>query len=159
MRARFAWLFVIARNSAFAYKGRAADVKQVGRELGVRYVLEGSVRRAGDRVRVSAQLVDAVADGCVWAEQFDRRMLDVFDLQDDIVASIAATVAPEITAAEIGRARSKRPNTLTAWDRTGVGPFLHNDARDRPPEISNGTVTLHTGGARDAWVMLPVISQ
>ena len=71
---RFGWLFVIARNSAFTYKGKAVDVRQVGRELGVRYVLEGSVRRAGDRVRVSAQLVDAVADGCVWAEQFDRKM-------------------------------------------------------------------------------------
>ena len=100
---RFGWLFVIARNSAFTYKGKAVDVRQVGRELGVRYVLEGSVRRAGDRVRVSAQLVDAVADGCVWAEQFDRKMLDIFELQDDIVASIVATVAPEITSAEIER--------------------------------------------------------
>ena len=113
---RFGWLFVIARNSAFTYKGKAVDVRQAGRELGVRYVLEGSVRRAGDRVRVSAQLVDAVADGCVWAEQFDRKMLDIFELQDDIVASIAATVAPEITSAEIERARTKRPNTLNAWD-------------------------------------------
>ena len=113
---RFGWLFVIARNSAFTYKGKAVDVRQVGRELGVRYVLEGSVRRAGDRVRVSAQLVDAVADGCVWAEQFDRKMLDIFELQDEIVASIAATVAPEITSAEIERARIKRPNTLDAWD-------------------------------------------
>jgi adenylate cyclase len=113
---RFGWLFVIARNSAFTYKGKAVDVRQVGRELGVRYVLEGSVRRAGDRVRVRAQLVDAVADGCVWAEQFDRKMLDIFELQDEIVASIAATVAPEITSAEIERARTERPNTLNAWD-------------------------------------------
>jgi adenylate cyclase len=113
---RFGWLFVIARNSAFTYKGKAVDVRQVGRELGVRYVLEGSVRRAGDRVRVSVQLVDAVADGCVWAEQFDRKMLDIFELQDEIVASIAATVVPEITSAEIERARIKRPNTLDAWD-------------------------------------------
>jgi adenylate cyclase len=92
----FDWLFVIARNSAFTYKGKAVDVKQVGRELGVRYVLEGSVRRAGDRVRVNAQLIDADADGHVWAERFDRQMVDVFELQDDIVASIASTVAPEI---------------------------------------------------------------
>ena len=113
---RFGWLFVIARNSTFTYKGKAVDLRQVGRELGVRYVLEGSVRRAGDRVRVRAQLVDAVADGCVWAEQFDRKMLDLFELQDEIVASIAATVAPEITSAEIERARTKRPNTLNAWD-------------------------------------------
>jgi len=113
---RFGWLFVIARNSAFTYKGKAVDLRQVGRELGVRYVLEGSVRRAGDRVRVSAQLVDAVADGCVWAEQFDRKMLDIFELQDEIVARIAATVVPEITSAEIERARIKRPNTLDGWD-------------------------------------------
>jgi adenylate cyclase len=113
---RFGWLFVIARNSAFTYKGKAVNVRQVGRELGVRYVLEGSVRRAGDRVRVSAQLVDAVADGCVWAEQFDRKLPDIFELQDDIVASIAATVAPEITSAEIERARTKRPTTVNAWD-------------------------------------------
>ena len=109
-------LFVIARNSAFTYKNAAVDVKQVGRELGVRYVLEGSVRRAGDRVRVNAQLIDAYADRHVWAERFDRKMDDVFELQDDIVANIAATVAPEITLAEIERARSKRPATLTAWD-------------------------------------------
>jgi adenylate cyclase len=113
----FDWLFVIARNSAFTYKGKAVDVKQVGRELGVRYVLEGSVRRAGDRVRVNAQLIDAHADGHVWAERFDRQMVDVFALQDDIVASIASTVAPEITLAEIERARGKRPDTLNAWDR------------------------------------------
>ena len=113
---RFGWLFVIARNSAFTYKGKAVDVGQVGRELGARYLLEGSVRRAGDRVRVSVQLVDAIADRCVWAEQFDRKMLDIFELQDDIVARIAATVAPEITSAEIERARIKRPNTLDAWD-------------------------------------------
>ena len=112
----FDWLFVIARNSAFTYKGEAVDVKQVGRELGVRYVLEGSVRRAGDRVRVNAQLIDADADMHVWAERFDRQMADVFELQDDIVASIASTVAPEITLAEIERARGKRPNTLNAWD-------------------------------------------
>jgi adenylate cyclase len=113
---RFDWLFVIARNSAFTYKGEAVDVKQVGRELGVRYVLEGSVQRAGDRVRVNAQLIDADVDGHVWAERFDRRMIDVFELQDDIVASIAATVAPEITLAEIERTRNKRPNTLNTWD-------------------------------------------
>ena len=110
------WLFVIARNSAFTYKGETIDVKRVGRELGVRYVLEGSVRRAGDRVRINAQLVDAEADRHVWAERFDRQMVDVFELQDDIVASIAATVGPEITLAEIVRARDKRPETLDAWD-------------------------------------------
>ena len=113
---RFNWLFVIARNSAFTYKGAAVGIKQVGHELGVRYVLEGSVRRFGDRVRVNAQLIDASTDSHVWAERFDHRLVDVFDLQDEIVASIAATVAPEITLAEIERTRDKRPNTLNAWD-------------------------------------------
>ena len=113
---RFDGLFVIARNSAFTYKGEAVDVKRVGQELGVRYVLEGSVRRAGDRVRINAQLVDAETDRHVWAERFDRQMDDVFELQDDIVARIAATVGPEITLAEIERARGKRPGTLDAWD-------------------------------------------
>ncbi len=113
---RFDGLFVIARNSAFAYKSEAADVKRVGRELGVRYVLEGSVRRSGDRVRVNTQLVDAEVVRHVWAERFDRQMGDVFELQDDIVASIAATLGPEITQAEIERARGKRPGALDAWD-------------------------------------------
>ncbi|MEE8606902.1 MAG: hypothetical protein V3S55_04815, partial [Nitrospiraceae bacterium] len=113
---RFDSLFVIARNSAFAYKGEVVDVKRVGRELGVRYILEGSVRRAGKRVRVNAQLIDAHADRHVWAERFDRQMEDVFELQDDIVASIAATVGPEITLAEIERARNKRPDALDTWD-------------------------------------------
>jgi adenylate cyclase len=113
---RFDWLFVIARNSAFTYKGEAVNVKRVGRELGVRYILEGSVRRAGDRVRINAQLIDAEADHHVWAQRYDRKMDDVFDLQDDIVASIAAIVGPEITLAEIERTRGKRPDTLDAWD-------------------------------------------
>jgi TolB-like protein/class 3 adenylate cyclase/Tfp pilus assembly protein PilF len=113
---RFDSLFVIARNSAFTYKGEAIDVKQVGRELGVRYVLEGSVRRAGDRVRVNAQLIDAESDRHVWADRFDREIADVFELQDNIVASIAATVGPEITLAEAERVRDKRPETFDSWD-------------------------------------------
>jgi adenylate cyclase len=113
---RFDWLFVIARNSAFTYKGEAVDVKRVGRELGVRYVLEGSVRRMGDRVRINAQLIDAGTGRHVWAERFDRQMEDVFAVQDDIVASIAAVGGPEITSAEIKRAQDKRPDKLGAWD-------------------------------------------
>lgn len=112
----FDWLFVIARNSAFAYKGRALDVRRVGKELGVRYILEGSVRKFGNRVRVNAQLVDAELDHHVWAHRFDQQMDDIFELQDSIVGSIAATVGPEITMAEIERARSKHPKTLRAWD-------------------------------------------
>ena len=113
---RIDWLFVIARNSAFTYKGDAVDVKRVGRELGVRYVVEGSVRRAGNRVRINAQLIDTGSGRHVWAERFDREMDDIFELQDDIVARIAATLGPEITLAEIDRARSKRPGALDAWD-------------------------------------------
>ncbi len=154
---RFNWLFVIARNSAFAYKGVAVDVKQVGRELGVRYVLEGSVRRAGDRVRVNAQLIDTDTDSHVWAEQFDRQMVDIFDLQDDIVASIAATVAPEITLAEIERSRGKRPNALNAWDHylrataayrkmthedVGIAIALLGQATDDDPEFANAYALL-----------------
>jgi adenylate cyclase len=166
----FDWLFVIARNSAFTYKGKAVDVKQVGRELGVRYVLEGSVRRAGDRVRVNAQLIDAHADGHVWAERFDRQMVDVFALQDDIVASIASTVAPEITLAEIDRARGKRPNTLNAWDRylRAIAAFhrmtqddvaaavsLLEQAIDIEPEFANAYALLsrcHTHIGARGWV-------
>jgi adenylate cyclase len=113
---RFEWLFVIARNSAFTYKGKAVDAKQVGHELGVRYILEGSVRRAGDRVRVNAQLIDAESVHHVWAQRYDRKMDDLFELQDDIVASIATAVGPEITVAEIARSQSKRPEDLDAWD-------------------------------------------
>src|SRR5215813_5676880 len=113
---RFEWLFVIARNSAFAYKGKAVDVRRVGRELGVRYVLEGSVRRSGNRVRISAQLIDAGADRHVWAQRYDREIRDLFELQDDIVASITGTVGPEITLAEIARTRGKRPDHFDAWD-------------------------------------------
>ena len=113
---RFDWLFVVARNSAFTYKGKAVDVKQVGRELGVRYILEGSVRRAGNRVRTNVQLIDTTTDRHLWAERFDREMEDVFELQDDIVARIATTVGPEITLAEIERAQGKRPETFDAWD-------------------------------------------
>jgi len=113
---RFEWLFVIARNSAFTYKGKAVDVRRVGRELGVRYVLEGSVRRSGNRVRINAQLIGAEADHHVWAQRYDREIRDLFELQDDIVASIAATVGPEITLAEIARTRGKRPDDFDAWD-------------------------------------------
>jgi len=113
---RFDWIFVIARNSAFTYKGEAVDVKRVHRELGVRYVLEGSVRRVNDRVRINAQLIDAEIDRHVWAQRYDRNMDDVFALQDDIVASIATTVGPEITFAEIERTRGKRPDDLDAWE-------------------------------------------
>lgn len=108
--------FVIARNSSFTYRGGAVDIKQVAGELGVRYVLEGSVRRSGSRVRITAQLIDAATGNHIWAEQFDRQMDDVFAVQDDITASIVGVVTPELIGAEMKRARRKDPANLNAWD-------------------------------------------
>ncbi len=107
---------VIARNSSFTYKGRAVKVQEVARDLGVRYVLEGSLRRAGDRLRVTAQLIDAETGHHVWAERFDRQMEDVFAVQDEITERIAGVVAPELSKAELRRSASKRPDNLDAWE-------------------------------------------
>jgi adenylate cyclase len=111
-------LFVIARNSSFTYKGKAIDVRQVGRELGVRYVLEGSVRRAGDSLRVTAQLVDATSGAQIWADRFDGGISDVFKLQDRITEQVAGALQPSIRIAEIERSRRKRPQDLGAYDYT-----------------------------------------
>ena len=97
---RIHWLFVIARNSTFVYKNRAVDVKQVARELGVRYVLEGSVRRAGKRIRISAQLIDAITGGHHWAERYDRELGDIFAVQDEITRNVVAAIEPRLLAAE-----------------------------------------------------------
>ena len=113
---RIKWLFVIARNSTFTYKGRAVDVKQVGRELGVRYVLEGSVRKAADRVRITAQLIDASTGAHVWAERYDRKSDDIFALQDEITLSVVGAIEPSLRLAEIERAKRKRPDSLDAYD-------------------------------------------
>jgi TolB-like protein len=113
---RMRWLFVIARNSSFAYKGRAADVKQVGRELGVRYVLEGSVRKAAQRVRITAQLIDASTGGHLWADRFDSGLEDIFDLQDQVAASVVGAMGPKLEQAEIERARRKPTTNLNAYD-------------------------------------------
>jgi len=113
---RFGELFVIARNSSFKYKGKAVDVRQVGHELGVRYVLEGSIRRRGNRIRVSAQLIDAIAGTHRWAERYDRRLEDVFLMQDDVVGAIVAILAAHVRKAETERARSKPPNSWHAYD-------------------------------------------
>jgi TolB-like protein len=113
---RARWLRVIARNSSFTYKGRAVDVKQVGRELDVRYVLEGSVRKAGKRLRIAAQLIDAATGAHLWAERFDGEMEDVFDLQDRVTSSVVGTVAPKLEEVEIERARRKPTESLDAYD-------------------------------------------
>jgi adenylate cyclase len=108
--------FVIARNTSFTYKGRAVDVKQVAGEIGVRYVLEGSVRRDGARMRITAQLIDATTGSHVWAERYDRELVDIFAVQDEITASIVGVVAPELIGAEMQRARRMDPARMDAWD-------------------------------------------
>jgi TolB-like protein len=110
------WFFVIARNSSFVYKGRAVHISQVARELGVRYVVEGSVRRSGDRVRISAQLNDVSTGSHIWAERYDRSLADVFAVQDEITESIVAAIEPQLYAAENFRAQRKPPGSLDAWD-------------------------------------------
>jgi adenylate cyclase len=110
------WLFVIARNSTFTYKGRAVDVKEVGRELGVRYVLEGSVRKAGNRVRITGQLIDAVTGTHLWADRFDGSLEDVFELQDKIAVSVAGVIEPALQAAEMRRSAARPTTDLTAYD-------------------------------------------
>jgi TolB-like protein len=113
---RIRWLFVIARNSSFTYKGQPVDVKQVGRELGVRYILEGSVRKAGGRMRITAQLIDATAGTHLWADRFDGSLEDVFDLQDKVASSVAGVIEPALQAAETARSVSRPTNDLTAYD-------------------------------------------
>jgi TolB-like protein/class 3 adenylate cyclase len=110
------WFFVIARNSCFTYKGRAVDVKQVARELGVRYVLEGSVRKGGNRLRITAQLVEAETGNHVWAERFDRDLSDIFAVQDEITERVVAAIEPELYAAEYLRSRRSSPENLDAWE-------------------------------------------
>jgi adenylate cyclase len=111
------WLFVIARNSSFTYKGKSVDMRQVGRELGVRYILEGSVRKAGNRVRITAQLIDTGGGQHVWAERYDRALEDIFAVQDEITQSIIGAIAPGIVAAEIQRTQGKKVTELGQWER------------------------------------------
>jgi adenylate cyclase len=110
------WLFVIARNSSFTYKGKTADIKRVGRELGVRYVLEGSVRKGGNRLRITAQLIDAVSGAHVWAERYDRELRDIFAVQDELTATVAGLIEPALAQAEQHRVMRKPPDRLDAWE-------------------------------------------
>ena len=130
---RLRWLFVIARNSSFTYKGRAVDVKQVGRELGVRYVLEGSVRKAGNRVRITGQLIDASTGAHLWADRFDGGLTDIFELQDQVTASVVGAIAPKLEQAEIERAKRKPTESLDAYDYflRGMAGFING------PESAN----------------------
>ncbi|WP_027551737.1 winged helix-turn-helix domain-containing protein [Bradyrhizobium sp. Cp5.3] len=113
---RIRWLFVIARNSSFVWRDRVADVKQVGRDLGVRYILQGSVRRAADRLRINAQLVDAASGTHIWAERYDRTVGDLFALQDEIALAVVGAIEPSLRRAEVERIRRKRPDSLDAYE-------------------------------------------
>ncbi len=121
---RIRWLFVVARNSSFTYKGRAVDMKQIGRELGVRYVLEGSLRKAASRVRITGQLIDATTGTHLWAERFEGTLDDIFELQDQVTASVVAAIAPQLERAEIERAKHKPIESLEAYDY-----YLHGMAK------------------------------
>ncbi len=138
---RLRWLFVIARNSSFTYKGRAVDVKQVGRELGVRYVLEGSVREAANRVRITGQLIDATTGGHLWADRFEGTLGDIFDLQDQLTENVVGAIAPQLERAEIERARRKPTESLDAYDYYLRGMAnLHKGTR----EATNDALLLFT---------------
>jgi|SoiMethySBSTD1v2_1073268.scaffolds.fasta_scaffold285980_1 adenylate cyclase len=114
---RMRWLFVVARNSSFTYKGKSADIRRVGRDLGVRYVLEGSVRKTGNRVRINAQLIDASDGHHVWVDRYDRALEDIFAVQDEMTNQITSAIAPGIVAAEVQRAQTKDADELSSWER------------------------------------------
>jgi adenylate cyclase len=118
-------LFVIARNSSFTFKGKAVDIKQVARDLGVRYVLEGSVRKSGNRIRITGQLVDASSGAHLWADRYDGLLDDVFDLQDQVASSVAGAIVPSVTRAEIDRVNRKPPSSLDAYDYFLRGQAAH----------------------------------
>jgi adenylate cyclase len=154
---RIKWLFVIARNSTFTYKGRPVDVKQIGRELGVRYVLEGSVRKAADRVRITGQLIDAATGAHVWAERYDRRLEDIFSLQDEITLNVVGAIEPSLRDAEIERVKRKRPDSLDAYDLVlraipHVSVAMPQEAAKAVPLLEQA-LTLEAGyAAAHAWL-------
>jgi adenylate cyclase len=162
---RFRQLFVIARNSTFVYKGRAIDVKQVGRELGVRYVLEGSIRKSGNRVRITGQLIDAATGAHLWADRFDGALEDVFDLQDQVTTNVVGAIAPKLEDAEIERIKRKPTESLDAYDLylRGVACFRHYNNREQLREAQR---LFHKAIERDpefaapygmaAWCYVPL---
>jgi TolB-like protein len=134
---RFRTLFVIARNSSFAYKGKSVDVKKVARELGVRFVLEGSIRRAGERVRVTAQLIDSESGRHVWAERYDRNLEDIFEVQEEITSNVVGGIAPQIEMAEMARVRGVQVSNISAYDLSLKAQALFYDAlRMGSPEVN-----------------------
>jgi TolB-like protein len=150
--ARLRWLFVIARNSSFTYKGRSVDVKQVGRDLGVRYVLEGSVRTSGNRVRITGQLIDTSTGAHLWADRFDGAIEDVFDLQDQVTTSVIGAIAPKLQQVESERAARKAPQSLDAWENFVRGVSLYsqhsNGGTKEAINMLNRAVSLDPGYAQ-----------
>src|SRR5205823_7147584 len=141
----FKALFVIARNSSFTYKGRAVDVKQIGRELGVRYVLEGSVRKSANRVRITGQLIDSLSGAHLWADRFDGTLEDVFVLQDRVTETVVNAIAPRVEQAEIERSKSKSTDRLDAYDY-----YLRGIARLNSMMFAGAQAEAVLAAARDA---------
>src|SRR5262245_7496079 len=161
------WLFVIARNSSFAYKGRTVDVKQIGRELGVRFVLEGSVRKAATRVRITGQLIEAATGIHLWAERYDRDLTDIFSVQDEITQSVASAIEPAMAQSERQRVSATGPDSLDAWEayHRGLWHFLNQEpseneqakqffqhAIDLDPAFASGYYGLALANIWDGWV-------
>lgn len=144
---RFSGLFVIARNSTFTYKGKAVDVRQVGRDLGVRYVLEGSIRRGGQRIRLTAQLIDATTGRHIWAESYDRLLVDVFEIQDDVTRAVVAAIAPQIEDVEIGNVLQVRSESVGAYE---LALRAWGEARDAYLKSSRPLTDHAIQTARDA---------
>jgi TolB-like protein/class 3 adenylate cyclase len=160
---RISSLFVIARNSSFAYKGKAIDIRQIGRELGVRYVLEGSVRRAGKRLRITGQLVEAETGAHLWADKFDSALEDVFDLQDRVTIAAAGAIEPSVTQAEIRRANRKTTANLQAYDwllrALGEQQLYSRDGIDRAMDMARRAIELDPRYAQAyaylaSWILL-----
>jgi TolB-like protein len=140
---RFPSLFVIARNSSFAFKGESVDVRQIARELGVRYVLEGSIRRAGNRVRISAQLIDRETGSHIWAERYDRDLDDIFDLQEEITRNVVGSIAPQIEMAEMDRVRGVRSTKFSSYDLGLKAQALYYDAmRMGSPDVQQQAINI-----------------
>lgn len=170
------WFFVIGRNSSYIYKGKAVPLKQIAEELGVRYVVDGSIRKAGDRVRITAQLNDAVTGSQLWAERYDRDIADVFAVQDEITEAIVAAIEPQIYAAENFRAQRKQPDSMDAWDLVmrGLSYFWRVTRQDNvvaqallekaisiDPNYGQALgvlATSHTFGAHMGWVDMAAVA-
>ncbi len=148
---RVRWFFVIARNSSFTSKGRAVDVKQVGRELGVRYVLEGSVRKAGNRIRITAQLIEAATGNHIWGERYDRELADIFAVQDEITERVAAAIEPLLYAAEHLRCQRKPPESLDAWGVRDPRSFVCPDGHAIRKHGGPGVVPARHHDCAQLW--------